>query len=198
MTASSARSLPAVGFLTVCEQADHSVVGGYLVLNTAGRPLEFHCTVPFRPSRAQEILYGATLRPFLHGEQIGRTLVSKAASEPLFVCTDVESVMALRDHAPMPVVLVTGAPAAPAAENAPKMDRDQRLDVAHRGPVQSNRAALIWFSLGNHAAAVAAIHTGDREQVERHWLQQIEGFDLCEPFERIREAIEEAQKSPAR
>ena len=118
--------MPTVGFLTICEQADHSVVGGYLVLNAAGRPLEFHCTVPIRPSRAQEILYGSTLKPFLHGEQIGRTLVGKAASEPLFVCTDVESVMALRNHASVPVVLVTNDAAADLTGSASKPSQVQR------------------------------------------------------------------------
>src|SRR5512137_623050 len=90
MTASGAKSLATIGFLTICERPELGIVGGYLVLNTAGRPLEFHCTVPVRPSRAQEILYGPTLKPFLYGEQIGRALIAKAVSQPLFVCTDVE------------------------------------------------------------------------------------------------------------
>jgi hypothetical protein len=199
MTASSARSLPTVGFLTVCEQADHSVVGGYLVLNAAGRPLEFHCTVPVRPNRAQEILYGSTLKPYLYGEQIGRTLVSKAASEPLFVCTDMESVMALREHASVPVVLVSGEAASATGGASPAHARpEHRMDVPHRGAAQSARAALVWFPLGSHSAAVSTAHTGDRETVEQHWSRQIEGLDLGEPFTRIREAIEEAQRTPAR
>lgn len=42
-----------------------------------GRPLEFHCTEPVRPSRAQEILFGATLREHVCGEQIGAALLAK-------------------------------------------------------------------------------------------------------------------------
>ena len=106
MAASVRKSLPAIGFLTVLEHGQHGLFGGYLVLNTAGRPLEFHCTTPVRPNRAQEILYGPTLRPYLYGEQIGRTLLAKAKSEPLAVCTDVEPALALRDFVPLPLALV--------------------------------------------------------------------------------------------
>ena len=70
MGASDSKSLPAIGFLTVVTIPDQGLVGGYLVLNAAARPLEFHCTTPVRANRAQEILYGPTLRPYLFGEQI--------------------------------------------------------------------------------------------------------------------------------
>src|SRR5688500_11494160 len=59
----------ALGFLTVVEHDQFGLVGGYLILNSSGRPLEFHCTAPVKPSRAQQILYGPTLTPYLYGEQ---------------------------------------------------------------------------------------------------------------------------------
>ena len=49
-----------------------------VLLNAAGRPLEFHCTAPIKPNRAQEILYGPTLESFLYGEQIGQTLIGQS------------------------------------------------------------------------------------------------------------------------
>src|SRR6188474_707044 len=86
MTDSRPKSLPAIGFLTIVEHQESGLTGGYLVLNTLGRPLEFHCTAPLKTNRAQEILYGPTLRPFLYGEQIGQTLLEKSNFQPLFVC----------------------------------------------------------------------------------------------------------------
>ena len=67
-----------LGFLTVVEDQKSGLFGGYLVLNSAGRPLEFHCTAPVKPTRAQEILYGPTLKSYLYGEQIGKTLLDHA------------------------------------------------------------------------------------------------------------------------
>ena len=72
MPAVDAKSQPALGFLTVLEHSQHGLMGGYLVLNISGRPLEFHCTAPIKPNRAQQILYGPTLEPYLFGEQIGQ------------------------------------------------------------------------------------------------------------------------------
>ena len=86
----------ALGFLTVVADPQYGLCGGYLILNPAGRPLEFHCTTPIKPNRAQEILYGPTLESFLYGEQIGRTLIQQGGESPLVVFTDVEPVLCAR------------------------------------------------------------------------------------------------------
>ena len=96
----------AIGFLTVIEHPQHGLFGGYLVLNLAGRPLEFHCTAPIKPTRAQQILYGPTLESFLYGEQIGATLLGHAKITPLAVCTDREAALSLREMVDLPVALV--------------------------------------------------------------------------------------------
>src|SRR6476646_5213388 len=109
MTAHSKLSQPCLGFLTVLENAELGIFGGYLLLNASGRPLEFHCTAPIRPNRTQEILYGPTLQPFLFGEQIGQTLLTKSKLMPLVVCTDSEPALAVREFTEIPVVHILGA-----------------------------------------------------------------------------------------
>ena len=84
-----------IGFLSVLEDRELGSIGGYLVLNRSGRPLEFHCTAPVRANRAQEILYGPTLRPYLCGEQIAPALLAKAKSKPGLVFTDSGPAMAM-------------------------------------------------------------------------------------------------------
>ena len=69
-----------LGFLTVRKHPSRGYFGGFLVLNVLARPLEFHCTLPVQPTRAQQILYGATLDEFISGEQIARALILKAKS----------------------------------------------------------------------------------------------------------------------
>ena len=78
-------SLPAIGFLTAGEFPDHGWLGAYLAVSPQGRPLEFRCTTPVQPSRAQEILYGKTLRSYLFGEVIGAPLVDQAQLQPRVV-----------------------------------------------------------------------------------------------------------------
>jgi hypothetical protein len=171
------KGVPAIGFLTVTQHAEHGLFGGYLILNVSGRPLEFHCTAPLKPSRAQEILYGPTLRPFLFGEQIGQTLLAKAKGKPFLVCTDAEPMLAAREFSDVPLVLVQAAEGAEGNE-----------------PRTSNRGEP--FALGRRQVITAAGHEADKTSVLEKWTAaHADALDLLEPFTRIREALEEAQKS---
>ena len=77
-----------MGFLTEIRIGERGYVGGLLVTNHLGRPLEFQCTAPVKPNRTQEILYGPTLVTFLLAELIGRTLVEKIGVKPHLVLVD--------------------------------------------------------------------------------------------------------------
>lgn len=198
MAASGSKNLPTLGFFTITEQADWGIVGGLLVLNASGRPLEFHCTAPLKPNRAQEILYGPTLRPFLYGEQIGATLAGKAKSDTLFLCTDTEPAMCLRDSIQTPLLLVMNrdpSPNSAAAEGSKQ--RKLRFDEA-QSPPRAAWSRLREFSLGKQSVAVLEQHADDRELIEQRWQPYSEHLDLVEPFSRIREALEEAQRGAAK
>ena len=95
-----------LGFLSVTEHPKLGLIGGYLVLNTAGRPLEFHCTTPVKPSRTHEILYGNTLEAYLYGEQIAGTLLSRSKTPVSFVMTDTPAVLAAQENSEIPVGFV--------------------------------------------------------------------------------------------
>jgi hypothetical protein len=176
MTASPAKSTVCLGFLTVVEHVELGLLGGYLLLNAAGRPLEFHCTAPVKPSRAQEILYGPTLRSFLYGEQIGQTLLTKSRLTPLLVCTDSEPVLAVRDQTHIPVALVVGETQGATAGS-------------------SSSVCGTELTLGRNRLSLPAPYSGDEQTIRAAWPAQADHLDLAEPFVRIREALEEAQKS---
>ncbi len=95
-----------VGFMTVTGGLDAGLFGGYLVLNLLGRPVEFHCTAPVCPNRAQEILYGPTLEPYVAGELIGQALLAQAKATPQIVFTDVGAMLAVRPIVAQPMALV--------------------------------------------------------------------------------------------
>jgi len=183
----------ALGFLTVVDHPQYGLFGGYLLLSTAGRPLEFHCTAPIKPNRAQQILYGPTLESFLYGEQIGRTLLEKASVEASLVCTDREAVLAVRDHVSLPVALVLaadGRPPEPGGEHLHLYpDRPEHRSAGVVG------GGLTTFQVGRNRLAVPEQSDGDRRQIVERLACLHESFDLAEPFSRIRAAIEEAQQS---
>lgn len=196
MGTNHAKSKPALGFLTVLEHPQHGLFGGYLLLNHAGRPVEFHCTTPIKPNRAQEILYGPTLESFLYGEQIGQTLLETAKSEVCFVCTDRYPALAVREHVAMPVALVL-------ADEAASEDPEggfRRIDAAHPPvPGCSNpkwgELNLIAFELGRNRLAVPERSENDQRLIAELFSDLAGSFDLAEPFARIREAIREAQQA---
>ena len=192
MDQSKNHSKPAIGFLTVIDHPQHGLFGGYLVLNLAGRPLEFHCTAPIKPNRAQQILYGPTLESFLYGEQIGSTLLGHAKISPWVVCTDREPVLSLRDLVDLPVALV--------------LPPDEPLESSDAGP-EGHAAALrvdaphargcrlLTFELGRNRLALSPQKSDDRKLLCERLGEPAAALDLWEPFTRIREAIEEAQQS---
>lgn len=165
-----AKSVTCLGFLTVVQNPELGLLGGYLLLNVSGRPLEFHCTAPVKSNRTQEILYGPTLLPYLYGEQIGQTLLTRSKLTPLAVCTDSEHGLAVRDFTNTPVLLIPANDSSFAAGQVP-------------------------FPLARNKATTAPHYRGDQQAVLEAWPAQADCLDLAEPFQRIREALDEAQKS---
>lgn len=155
------------GFLTAVDSPQHGLFGGYLVVDVLGRPIEFHCTAPVKVSRAQQILYGPTLHGHLHGQQIGGALLAESAAAPAVVLTDHDAMLHVRPHTSLPVALVRPLDGEPAASGF-------AVGATHVSPHPADAAAepAIRERLSSLAAAV----------------------DLREPFERIRAAIEEAQR----
>ncbi len=198
MTASGPRSSQPVGFLTVCEHDGQGLFGGYLILNTAGRPMEFHCTAPVRPSRALEILYGATLKAYLYGEQIGQALLEKAKTKPLVVFTDAEPALTVRDFTSLPVACVLPPAADGPADGASEPSATWRVDEGCLGPPTPFSQCLHIFQVGGQRLAVLQDHEADAAIIVKHWEPLAADFDLREPFGRIREAIDEARRSATR
>jgi hypothetical protein len=165
MNPASPKPSPCLGFLTVVENTELGLIGGYLLLTAAGRPLEFHCTAPVKTNRTQEILYGPTLKPYLYGEQIGKTLIAKSKLTPIVVCTDSDRVLAVREFIEIPVVFVLSA----------------------KGPTS--------FALALNEATTGPHFPSDEQAIRAHWPAQADQLDLLEPFTRIREALDEAQSA---
>jgi hypothetical protein len=111
MSVDAGKDLFRLGFLTAIEVPERGYVGGLLVTNHFGRPLEFQCTAPLKPNRTQEILYGPTLVPYLLGDLIGRTLLEKVGVKPHLVLTERQELLGLRELVEIPVACVDDLPA---------------------------------------------------------------------------------------
>lgn len=171
-----------LGFLTVLQEVN-GFVGGYLVTNNWGRPLEFRLSTAVQPNRVQQILYGGTLQNYVCGEVIGRALVDKTVTAVNVIFTDREPVLGLRTSLMTPVTWLP-----PSERNGePANGRNGEHDWHVRSlAVSQDAGPAAWIC-----------HRGfpeDQETVEKI-LTQIQGhLDLAEPFIRIRDAIAEARR----
>lgn len=164
--------MAAIGFLSIFERPEVGIVGGYLVVTPQGRPLEFHCSAPMLPNRAQEILYGPTLRPFLFGEIIGDSLIKNAKLSVDAVFIDQWEALSLRESikSPLSVVLENTA-----------------------GAVIGKQSEF-----GDKTIATAIGWDADLDSIQT--LLRDDGMtltDLTEPFERVQAAIKEAHQMAA-
>jgi len=183
------------GYLSTLASAEHGYFGGYLIVSGLGRPLEFHCTAPVRPSRAIEILYGAALRPYLLGEQIGGTLLNAAKLTPQLILTDQAATMHVRSKFSMPIVLVLGR--TDQREQPVQFEAPGELE---RASTLSNRCddnrsvARGQFAACDYELELPPGYAADKATVVRLLMSLSQQVDLAEPFERIHEAIREAQR----
>lgn len=92
-----------VGFVTVFAEA-HGYLGGYLVTNSWGRPVEFRLSTAVQPNRVQQILYGGTLTQYLCADLIGKTLIEKTATPTQLLVTDSRDLLTLRSRVDVPIV----------------------------------------------------------------------------------------------
>ena len=167
-----------IAYYTVTNDERTGWTGGLLVLNRSGRPLEFQCTLPVRPTRAHEILYGPTLRDHLIGDVIGSLLISRCRTPISLLCCDQPEALQLGTIASYPVVLVV-----------------QGAEV-EEGPITDD------MLIGSEAVELA----GATLRVPLEHVSAVQGIaarfvdlpDGVEPLERIREAIKEAQSQIAR
>ncbi|MCA9036907.1 MAG: hypothetical protein KDA91_17350 [Planctomycetaceae bacterium] len=160
-----------LGFLETMEVEGRGTVGGLLITNQNGRPLEFQCTTPVKPNRTQEILYGATLRPWLLGELIGSTLIERVAIKPDFIVTSDPNILELRNHTSIPVACTD--------------------DQTGTSTAQSPSA----LKVGTKRLRFHDSHTGDAGSVEKRCHLIPDQADLGEPLERVREALAETVKT---
>jgi hypothetical protein len=197
------------GYLSAIELPDHGFFGGYLLVSLLGRPLEFHCTAPVRPSRAQQILYGPTLLPYLLGEQIGGTLLAKSTLTPKIVLTDQLAALCLRSQILVPLVWLVAADSdtkVPPGEHLTPDSSDGISGVTDASfPVVSSASIATFsgaldrtpsrrFTLLGHDWELPVGFESDHDRVTTLLAALAQHVDLPEPFGRIHEAVREAQR----
>lgn len=161
-----------LGFLEIVEPRDGVYIGGMLITGTRGRPLEFQCTTPVVPNATQKTLYGPTLRPFVIGELIGKTLFDKVGVKPKLLLVSDADALDVRTQVSCPVARVVAGDS-----------RDVDL---------SDETLL---EVGGAYLAFHRQYSPDREAVEQFAFDEY--IDLSEPPGRVRDALRQTVRADA-
>jgi hypothetical protein len=184
------------GYLSAVHFPEHGYLGGYLIVCSLGRPLEFHFTAPILPSRAQQILYGPTLKPFLLGSQIGCTMLAAAQEKPRIILTDQPAFGSATTSEGTLLALI----------RAVKSDTSFHEEAASLGDdrdvhtwLGTNRAdeTRHWcdaFDVCGYSLQLACVSESERDAAQTLLTRLARHVALTEPFDRIHEAIREAHR----
>jgi len=156
-----------MAFLTIMSEGNGHL-GGLLITNQWGRPLEFRVSTAVQPNRVQQILYGSSLVPFICADLIGKTLLEKSSTQADLIVTDSFGALDLRRSVDAPVVWHNLQLETPAGDELGPAVID-KLHCHRCFPQDVETVRAMFESAGNNV-------------------------DLTEPFTRIREAVGEARK----
>jgi hypothetical protein len=201
-----------LAYLLIASPLPNVYLGGVMVTDGRGLPVEFRYTEPIQPSKIQQILYGQALSQYLKREVIQETLLKSLESR--FKCLLVEDDIFLDNAARGYTVLrVSETKAAPlsggpgsiqnlsATEFLLQTSREGSPIRVQAGPAPMTGATAASASTSGeitvsipaetgHSGA-ASVPASDRVAEICKLLTDVGGqMELCEPMRRIERALE--------
>lgn len=168
-----------LGFMTAVEIGERNYVGGLLVTDRFGRPLEFQCTTPVKPNRTQELLYGPTLVPFILGDLLGKALLDRVSVKPSLIMTSRIEMLELRTKVTTPIIYDESS-----AESGSK-------SVQNNAPLLPGQE----IRFGRQTFRMHGDFTEDRAAVDRISQQLSDDANMHEPLQRVGEALQETMST---
>jgi hypothetical protein len=174
-----AESMRLAYFVTMKEGA--SYLGGLLLTDTSGIPLDFRYTEPITPTKLQSVLYGKALEPHLKEEVIQKTLLKELKSTPdLFLLPATELAGGWSGEAKYPVLAV---------------QKTQESPLARVGEVFRASAREVLIQVADGAAPLRVLFaqgmdTAGQDQAATKVLEAAYHMDLTEPLERVTTALQ--------
>lgn len=195
MTNNSSSDVNSIGYLSTKVLDSQEYVGGLLIVDLHARPLEFHCTAPVRPKRAQAILYGATLKSHLLHQLIPASLLAKAGHRPEIVFVDQLEFIQRADEAEVPLVYLKSSSGAGSAKST---DGSVAPQPGFGEETSDNPLVIDRFRFVDRPQYSFAFHV-DRKVEQRDIENTLDAISHCvsvhEPFERLEIALRESNRA---
>ncbi|HNX30457.1 MAG TPA: hypothetical protein PKM35_02535 [Holophaga sp.] len=158
-----------------------SYLGGLLLTDTSGIPLDFRYTEPITPTKLQTVLYGRALEPHLKGEIIQKTLLKELKTPP--------------DLLLLPASELAGGWSGEARCPVLSVQKTQEPSLAKAGEVfrASSRELLVQVTEGAsplRAIFASFVDLPSQDLAAQKLLEAGYQMDVTEPLERVMSALQ--------
>ncbi|MCA9789183.1 MAG: hypothetical protein KC476_04950 [Cyanobacteria bacterium HKST-UBA06] len=190
-----------IGYFMVLNVTPSMFIGGLMVVDGRGLPVEFRYTEPVEPSRIQQILYGAALSKYLKRDVILKTLISSIESRLDLLIVGEEHLLAddLSQAAQCPVVRLTATSNKPLL-HVGDVDKISQYEFLMQLTAQSNPVRLQMKGDDRLPDATGVRSLPDKEggidafkdsDVARFLFDVGQSLEVTEPVERVEKALRE-------
>ena len=171
---------PKLGYIDIYGTPRDGYIGGVLITDVVGVPVEFRHTELINPGRVQKILYGKSMERFLKTESMAKCLLNDLSNKPdLLVVPDMEYFLLTRSFN-FPFVQLSKAQKEPLSKHGESVDVSESEVLLQ---VLSIREPLRVKVDRKNAPAMASIKT--------LLLTLGRTMDLLEPLTRVSAALQE-------
>ncbi|MDR3710905.1 MAG: hypothetical protein P4L33_21600 [Capsulimonadaceae bacterium] len=190
-----------IGYLVSTAIAENVYMGGAMVTDAFGLPLEFRYTEPVKATRLQKILYGDVLEQYIQTDVIIVNILDNLEQKPsLFVVSDAEFLPALEAKGRTAIWLGEGrsAPLAEVGATLVVSDDEVMVQVSKTGgPIRVRFAHA-----GTHTESGVQTRAARQAEVLHTLNEAAHTMDVAEPLRRIDKALkllwDEMEESPVK
>lgn len=168
-----------IGYILTYTLEDASYLGGLMLIDKDGIPLEFAYTENIKPTRIQKILYGQSLEKYIKREVILTNLLNHIRVKPDLLITPEENLTELRSVVSYPIISVNQTSLSPLSEVGITQDINKGEFVLQASPSGSPLRIKL-----------AEASEDNRKKTESIILELGKIMDLVEPIARVEGALE--------
>lgn len=167
-----------IGYLNIIKE-EESYIGGIMIADERGIPIEFKYTEPIIPTKLQKVLYGEVLEKYLREEIIVANLASKIENPPELYVIDEPRNFCLRHNVKEKVVMIKNTQLKPVKdiENNYKFIKDTEAIIQLDEDTPPLRLII------NEDMVK------DKDEIAKKIVEAAKGMGITEPLIRIEEAL---------
>lgn len=183
-----------IGYLMVSSPVPNVYIGGLMVTDGRGLPVEFRYTEPIQPTKIQQVLYGQVLSAYIKREVVLETLLKNIESK--FKCLLVEDEQMLdypaKGYSIIRIAGTKSAPLGPVGKTQDMGPGEVLLQVNAEGsPIRVYVGKLKVPAPEEMTSAAAVGGAGDTAgDLIGMLLEAGKAMDVVEPLRRIEKALE--------